>query len=93
MCITNAPLCRGAAPSARWRLTWNASPFHDGGVLRMLRALWSRIVAFVDDSLPMPPDQREARDWTPETDEAISARRRLRMKLDKFERRGRGDFR
>jgi hypothetical protein len=66
---------------------------HDGAVSKLLRTLWSRVAGFVDDSLPMPPDQREERDWTPESDDKVSERRRLQIRIRMFEKRGKGGFR
>jgi hypothetical protein len=66
---------------------------YTAAVWTWLRARWTRFVAFVDDSLPMPPDQRRERDWTPEDSESVSRRRRLRLKVGLREKRGKGGFR
>jgi hypothetical protein len=58
-------------------------------LLRMSR----RFARVVDDALPMPPDQREARDWFPESDTERSKRRLLRLKLHMLEKRGKGGYR
>ena len=84
-------LRRGGPPGLA--LDLECVPSHDVAVLRLLRSLWSRVVALVDDSLPMPPEQRAARDWTPESSESGSARRRLRLRLHMLEKRGKGGFR
>jgi hypothetical protein len=52
-----------------------------GPVLKWVRSVWSRATGVIDDSLPMPPDEREERDWMPESSETVSERRRLRVKL------------
>jgi hypothetical protein len=69
-------------------LQWRSS--QDGAVLRLLRAIWTRVIGVVDDSFPMPPDEREERDWTPESSEAVSQRRRLRVKFMTLQQRERG---
>jgi hypothetical protein len=51
------------------------------------------IVGFVDDSMPMPPEQRDEREWTPRSNEEISQRRLLRLKLHLLEKRGKGGYR
>ncbi len=56
------------------------------------RALRS-MMAFVDDALPMPNDQREERDSVPTSGEEMSRRRRLRLKIRMLEKGGRGGFR
>jgi hypothetical protein len=52
-----------------------------------------RIVALIDDALPMPGDQREQRDWTPMDSEEVARRRRLRLKLHMAGKRGKGGYR
>jgi hypothetical protein len=59
-------------------------------VRKWIGALWTRAIAFVDDALPMPPDQRQERDWTPESPQSVSDRRRLRLRLHMLEKRGKG---
>ena len=58
-----------------------------------LRRAFARIIEFIDDSAPMPPDQREERDWTPRSNEEVAQRRRLRLKLHLLEKRGKGGYR
>lgn len=58
-----------------------------------LSALLDRIVALIDDVLPMPPDQREARDRRPTGDDEVARRRRLRLRLHMLEKRGKGGYR
>ena len=58
-----------------------------------LRRFLHGLLAILDDAAPMPPDQRAERDWTPDTSEAESARRRLRLRLHGFEKSGKGGFR
>jgi hypothetical protein len=57
--------------------------------MRFLRRLWS----FLDDALPMSPGDRAERDWTPESGDVESARRKLRLKLHMLEKRGKGGYR
>jgi hypothetical protein len=71
-------------------LDLESRPPHDWPVLRVLRSLWSRVTRVIDDSFPMPPAEREERDWTPESSETVSDRRRLRLRLVLLEKRGRG---
>ena len=58
-----------------------------------LRHVWQRLLAELDDALPMPPDQRAARDWSGETSGDEAGRRRRRLGLHLFEKRGKGGFR
>jgi len=58
-----------------------------------LATLPHKLVRLVDDVLPMPADQREARDWQPIGDDDVARRRRLRLKLHMLERRGKGGYR
>lgn len=53
-------------------------------------SLWRRIIAVIDDILPMPPEQREARD---DDGKDHSAARKLRLKLHMLEKRGKGGTR
>ena len=69
-------------------LQWRSS--QDEAVLKLLRSLWSRVIGVADDSFPMPPGEREERDWTPESSETTSERRRLRVKLMILEKKGKG---
>lgn len=62
--------------------------------------MWNRVLQLVrwfggqvEDSLPMPPDQREERDWFSESDEERSKRRLLRLRLHLLEKRGKGGYR
>jgi len=68
-------------------------PFHDGGVLERLRSFWSRLAGVIDDSLPMPPEQRRERDWTGETSGEEAERRQLELQLELLEKKGKGGFR
>lgn len=58
-----------------------------------LAALLHKLVRLVDDVVPMPADQREARDWQPIGDDEVARRRRLRLKLHMLEKRGKGGSR
>jgi hypothetical protein len=62
-----------------------------------VRTLLSRVSRWltgtVDDALPMPPDDRAAREWTPESGEEVSRRRLLRLRLHLLEKRGKGGYR
>ena len=58
-----------------------------------MRRTWQWVAGAIDDSLPMPPDQRAKRDWSGEGSDAESARRTLRMKLHLLEKRGTGGYR
>ncbi len=57
--------------------------------MRFLRRLWS----LLDEALPMSPGDRAERDWTNETGDAESARRKQRLKLLMLEKRGKGGYR
>ena len=61
--------------------------------MSILGSLWRSIRSVVDNALPLPPDQREDRDWTPTPDQEQSARRKLRLKLHMLEKRGKGGYR
>lgn len=58
---------------------------------------WARLrhwmANVLDDSLPMPPEQRDAREWTPEPDPVRSDRRKSRLRLHMLEKRGKGGYR
>jgi hypothetical protein len=56
-------------------------------------SLWRRIVAALDDALPMPPDQRARRDRLDESSQAESERRILRFRIGLHEKRGTGGYR
>lgn len=58
-----------------------------------LRGLGRIIGRLVDAVMPMPPDQRAERDWTPMPDGEQSERRKLRLKLHMLEKRGKGGYR
>ena len=62
-----------------------------------LPAVVSRILrsvgALIDDALPMPPDQREQRSWTPLSGNEVARRRRQRLDLHLLEKRGKGGLR
>lgn len=60
---------------------------------RIVVGVWRRIVAFVDDALPMPTDQRQARDRGGEPGSAESEPRTLRLKLHMLGKRGKGGYR
>jgi hypothetical protein len=60
---------------------------------KWIRAAWARLARFVDDALPIPPDQREERDWSGETGEQEAARRKRRFQLRMLEKRGKGGYR
>jgi hypothetical protein len=47
----------------------------------------------VDSALPLPPDQRDEREWMPGSDREQSAARRRRLKLRLLEKRGKGGYR
>jgi hypothetical protein len=47
----------------------------------------------LDDSLPMPPDQREARDDAELAEPERSERRRLRLRIRRYEKEGKGGYR
>jgi hypothetical protein len=51
------------------------------------------IVRFIDDALPMPPEQRDEREWTSTPGDEQSARRKLRLRLHMLEKRGKGGYR
>jgi hypothetical protein len=53
-------------------------------------SLWRRLLALLDDALPMPPDQRAARD---EDGRDHSPYRKRRLRLHMLEKRGKGGFR
>lgn len=62
--------------------------------------MWNRLLRMsrwfgrqVDDALPMPPDQREERDWVPESPRERAGRRLLRIRLQMLEKRGKGGYR
>ena len=52
-------------------------------------SLWRRLIALLDDALPMPPDQRAARDDGRDHSEY----RKRRLRLHMLEKRGKGGFR
>jgi hypothetical protein len=58
-----------------------------------MRRTWQWVVGAIDDSLPMPPDQRAKRDRSGESSDAESNRRTLRLRLHLLEKRGRGGYR
>lgn len=62
-------------------------------VFRVLAGIRTRIGSWIDDALPMPADQREARDWSAEPGEDVAARRKRRFRLRMLEKRGKGGFR
>jgi hypothetical protein len=62
-------------------------------VLHVIGPLLGRVARLVDDILPMPADQRAARDRVPLGDDEVSRRQRLRIKLHMLEKRTRGGFR
>ncbi len=53
-------------------------------------SFWHRLLAFLDDLLPMPPAERAARD---DDGKDHSAYRKLRLKLHMLEKRGKGGYR
>ena len=58
-------------------------------VSRILRSLGT----LLDDVLPMPPDQREQRSWTPLSGNEVARRGRQRLDLHLLEKRGKVGFR
>jgi hypothetical protein len=56
-------------------------------------SLWRRILAALDDALPMPPDQRDGRDRLDESSETESERRLRRFRIGLHEKRGKGGYR
>jgi len=61
--------------------------------VRLLGALWRALRSLVDSALPLPPDQRDEREWMPGSDREQSAARRRRLKLRLLEKRGKGGYR
>lgn len=61
--------------------------------IRILAAIRTRIGSWIDDALPMPAEQREARDWSGQTGDALAARRKRRFQLRMLEKRGKGGTR
>ena len=61
-----------------------------GSVSEPRPSLWRRILALLDDALPMPPDQRAARD---DDGRDHSEYRKRRLRLHMLEKRGKGGFR
>ena len=57
------------------------------------RRIGKRLRTVADDLLPMSPGQREAREWTAESGEEQSARRKVRLRLHLLEKRGKGGYR
>jgi hypothetical protein len=55
--------------------------------------LLSRIRALIDDSLPMPVDQRAERDEADIPDTELTVRRRRRLRIRLFEKEGKGGYR
>jgi len=55
--------------------------------------LLSRLLAFIDDSLPMPPDEREERDTADLPPDEVVNGRRARLKARFFEKEGKGGYR
>jgi hypothetical protein len=55
-----------------------------------LKGIWARITAWVDDALPMPPDQRAERDEAGIPPEELAERRRTRLEIRGYEKRGQG---
>jgi hypothetical protein len=53
----------------------------------------SRIRALIDDSLPMPVDQRAERDEAGMPDPELTARRRRRLRIRLYKKEGKGGFR
>src|SRR5919106_1764851 len=51
-------------------LDWARSSPDASLVAGWLRRTWSRLLAGVDDAMPMPPHHRAARDWSGETSDA-----------------------
>lgn len=62
-------------------------------IFRVLTGIRARIGSWIDDALPMPADQRQERDWTGEPGEEEAARRRRRLRIHMFEKRGKGGYR
>jgi len=62
-------------------------------IFRILSGIRTRIGSWIDDSLPMPADQREERDRTGESGEQEAARRKRRFRLRMLEKRGKGGYR
>lgn len=58
-----------------------------------LRTAWRRVIAFIDDALPMPPGERDERDSAGEDREELSSRRRRRIRIRLLEKRGKGGYR
>lgn len=59
----------------------------------LVRRALAWVVALVDDSLPMSPDERDQRDWTPLSSDDLAHRRQLRLKLHLLGKRGKGGYR
>jgi hypothetical protein len=55
--------------------------------------LVSRIRALIDDSLPMPVDQRTQRDEEGMSEPELTDRRRRRLRIRLYEKEGKGGFR
>ena len=57
------------------------------------KGLLSRIMAWIDDALPMPVDQRTERDEDGVPAGERTAWRRLRLRIRPFEKEGKGGYR
>jgi len=66
---------------------------HAAAVAGWMKRAWRWILTAADDALPMPPDQRAARDWHGETSDAESLMRKRQLNLHLMGKRGRGGFR
>jgi hypothetical protein len=65
----------------------------DRGVAGLLRTAWRRVIAFIDDALPMTPGEREERDSAGQDPEELSNRRQRRIRIRLLEKRGKGGYR
>lgn len=65
----------------------------DDALVSAVGRYWRAVKSFLDDALPMPPGQRQERDWTPDAGEDQSRRRKLRLRLHMLEKRGKGGYR
>jgi hypothetical protein len=71
----------------------DASEVDDSTVIAWLKAALRRIGFFLDDALPMPPEQRNELEWTTISGDEQSDQRKRRLKLHMLEKRGKGGYR
>lgn len=62
-------------------------------LFRILAVLWARVGREVEDAVPMPPDEREERDWSGESSEEEAERRQAQIRLQVHEKDGHGGAR